>query len=88
MHFDILIQGEVKGKGLAFRVMKSADQFTINGQVNYIDNDKLIIEAEGDNKQLKQFLDWCITLKQEKGIKEVIFTENSFKNYNQFEMSI
>lgn len=77
----------VTGKGLAFRAMKSADQYHIKGIVSYREEDKLFIEAEGNQNQIEQFLQWCFSLKSDEGINEVAFIENRVKNYNRFDIS-
>lgn len=88
MHFDISIKGEVKEKGLAFRVLKTADELNISGTVSYKTQNTVFIEAEGNETQIEHFLDWCTSLKLDPSIKEVIYNENILKEYNQFEMNI
>lgn len=87
-HYDINIRGYVKHHGLAFQSMKHADENHICGTAKYISENTLLIEAEGSENHISDFIKWCLSLKSEKGIEEVSYIENNMKAYINFDINL
>jgi acylphosphatase len=58
-HFNITISGRVQGVGFRYSARSVARYMNIKGFVKNIPGNKVYIEAEGDEKQLKEFVEWC-----------------------------
>lgn len=55
----IKIYGQVQNVGFRFSAKKKAETQGLNGFTRNEENGGLYIEVEGEEKELKYFLDWC-----------------------------
>ncbi len=83
---EIIISGKAKAHGLAIRAMKEAHQHQITGSARYINDDKMIIYAEGKEDQLDSFLSWCGRLKLEEEIRELCIRDSLTRKYTEFDI--
>jgi acylphosphatase len=58
-HVSITIHGKVQQVGFRYAAIEAAIELGITGEVKNYEDNKVVIEAEGDVDQLKQFLRWC-----------------------------
>lgn len=56
---QITISGEIMGEGIRFKAMHFACKNGLKGYVMYSKPDEILIEAEGEEEQLEQFLQSC-----------------------------
>lgn len=55
----LTIYGRVQGVGFRYFVKQKADWLTINGFVKNMPDNKVYIEAEGDEESLEEFIALC-----------------------------
>ena len=58
-HFDIRISGTVQGVFFRASTKEKADALNIDGMVRNDPDGSVYIEAEGDEENLKAFIQWC-----------------------------
>ncbi|MDD3497910.1 MAG: acylphosphatase [Candidatus Moranbacteria bacterium] len=58
-HLDIKIFGRVQGVFFRISARKKAEKLGISGYVKNMEDKTVKIEAEGEEENLKNFLDWC-----------------------------
>ncbi len=57
-HLQLVISGRVENTGFRLYALWGANQMRINGQVSELPG-QVIIEAEGEESDLDQFIQWC-----------------------------
>lgn len=57
--YKIHVRGYVQGVGFRWSTVREADKRGITGFVKNMPDGSVYIEAEGSEKQLKAFIDWC-----------------------------
>jgi acylphosphatase len=55
----IKVYGKVQGVGFRFYTNKKANELKVTGYVKNKPNNSVYIEAEGNEKDLLLFIDWC-----------------------------
>jgi len=55
----LTISGIVQGVGFRYYISKIAAQMSIKGFVENLPNGNVYIEAEGDEENIADFIDWC-----------------------------
>jgi acylphosphatase len=58
-HFNIHVSGKVQGVFFRASAKEQADKTNIKGFVRNEPSGDVYIEAEGDDNELKSFLQWC-----------------------------
>ncbi len=58
-HCNIHIKGSVQNIGFLFSVCYKANTFGINGFATYREETSVYIEAEGEERNLYDFIKWC-----------------------------
>ncbi|MEI6576292.1 MAG: acylphosphatase [Bacteroidota bacterium] len=58
-HYDIRIQGKVQKVGFRFHTHLEATRYNLNGYVRNDIDGGVYIEIEGEDEDLKPFLEWC-----------------------------
>ncbi len=58
-HVNITIHGKVQKVGFRFAAIEKALELGLTGLVKNYEDNKVIIEVEGEIDLLKQFLRWC-----------------------------
>ena len=84
-HLDIKIYGFVQGVFFRFSAQEKAQILGINGFARNEPDNTVYIEAEGEEDDLKQFLNWC--RKGPSGAKvDTVESKSSdkIKNYTDF----
>jgi|GEM_PF-288335 len=56
---QITISGDIYGSGMRFSAMHFANELGVNGFAQYSSRGEIIIEAEGREEQLEEFIRWC-----------------------------
>lgn len=58
-HLEITITGKVQNVGFRFYAQKTAHELDLTGFVKNRKDGSVYIEAEGEEENLKRFVDWC-----------------------------
>ncbi|WP_299255391.1 acylphosphatase [uncultured Aquimarina sp.] len=58
-HYNILVKGKVQGVWYRKNTLEKARELNIRGTVKNQLDGSVYIEAEGNENQLKTFLEWC-----------------------------
>ncbi len=82
-HYQITLKGNFKQSGFRFHAFQAAHDFSIRGQVNE-SNGNIIIEAEGDEKDLEKFLEWCYASKGAVLPESIMVAKKPLAYYNDF----
>jgi acylphosphatase len=83
---QIHIYGRVQHKGFRFVAMQKAYQTGIRGYIQNKKDGSLYVEAEGEEVQLKGFLEWCKKGPMGAVVDEVTSEEGEIKNYSAFDI--
>jgi len=85
-HYNINIFGKVQGVGFRFMAMEAAYKYQIRGFVQNLKDGSVYLEAEGNDENLKRFLDWCSTGALGAKVDRIEVTEGLLKNYVTFDI--
>jgi acylphosphatase len=86
-HYDIKIFGRVQGVGFRSAALVEAKVMRLHGFVKNGEDGSVIIEAEGDEKKLEEFLAWCRLGPLWSKVEKVEFEiKIALKNYENFEI--
>jgi acylphosphatase len=85
-HYNITITGRVQRIGYRFSTMQSAYRYGVHGFVKNLDDDKVYIEAEGEENNLQDFLQWCKKGPLGAKVENVDFAEGELKNFKSFDI--
>jgi acylphosphatase len=85
-HLNIRISGKVQGVFYRASTKESADRLGIKGFVRNEGNGDVYIEAEGEEGQLKLFLEWCQRGPTRARVENVEVVESSLVNFLLFEV--
>lgn len=84
--FQISIFGNVQKIGFRFHSMEKAYQLSIRGFVQYHANGSIYMEAEGEDENINQFLEWCRRGPLGGIVKEVMAKEIPTQNFPSFDI--
>lgn len=85
-HFNIKIYGLVQGVFFRAEAKEQADKLNITGFAKNLPYGSVYIEAEGEKKDLGQFLKWCYKGPNMAQVEKVIISEDKTKNFMQFKI--
>lgn len=83
-HLDIIIRGKVQNVGFRFYAQKKAHSLDITGFVKNQRDGSVYIEAEGEEPNLHEFLQWCHNGPPWADVESVHANESPLKNYRGF----
>lgn len=84
-HLHIKVYGLVQGIFFRASAREKANALGITGFARNEPDGSVYIEAEGANKNLDEFLKWCHLGPSLAQIEKVIVTEDTLKNFSNFE---
>jgi len=86
MHKNIILKiyGRVQSVGFRYSTMIKARELGIKGFVKNNYDGSVYIEAEGDEKILNNFIDWCKKGSRLAKINDVFINEGELMNYKNF----
>ncbi len=82
-HYQIILKGSFRQSGFRFHTFHAAHDFSIRGQVSE-QNGNIIIEAEGDEKDLEKFLKWCYASKGITIPESIMVVKKPLAYYDEF----
>jgi acylphosphatase len=85
-HFNITVAGRVQGVFFRASTKTSADHLNITGFVKNQPDGTVYIEAEGEEKDLEQFIDGCKQGPKAAKVDKCEIHETSLKNFTDFQI--
>ena len=85
-HLNITIKGRVQRVGFRFCTMEAAYKYGVTGVVMNKDDNSIYIEAEGEPKEMDDFLEWCRSGPLGAKVEEVTYVEGELKEFTSFEI--
>ncbi len=84
-HLEVSIYGRVQGVSFRFSAKRKAEKLGVCGWIKNMSDGSVYIEAEGDNDDLVDILNWCykgpLFAKVEKVNYEISTRLKGFKNF-------
>ena len=85
-HFNIKISGRVQGVFFRATTKAKAQNLDLVGFVRNEPDDSVYIEVEGEEENLKQFLDWCKSGPNHAEVSNLNIKEGELKNFSEFKI--
>ncbi|KPK85159.1 MAG: hypothetical protein AMS27_08150 [Bacteroides sp. SM23_62_1] len=85
-HYNIRVTGHVQGIGFRYSARSVARYYNIKGFVRNEPDGSVYLEAEGNEADLKEFIEWCKTGPGGGWIDDTIVSEGPVRNFNAFEV--
>ncbi|MBI1768988.1 MAG: acylphosphatase [Bacteroidetes bacterium] len=85
-HLNIRVSGKVQGVFFRASTKEQAAIFGVKGFVRNESNGDVYIEAEGEEKQLQEFLKWCERGPNRASVDKVELEEGPLKDFTYFEV--
>lgn len=85
-HFNIRVSGKVQGVFFRASAKEQADRVGVKGFARNELNGDVYMEAEGEDEQLKIFLEWCARGPSRAHVANVKVEETEVKNFVLFEV--
>jgi acylphosphatase len=85
-HVNIRISGKVQGVFFRASAKEQADHYGVKGFVRNDFNGDVYMEVEGDEDQLKVFLQWCARGPSRAHVENVNVEESALRNFAFFEV--
>jgi acylphosphatase len=85
-HYQIKVSGRVQGVFFRASTKTSADHANVKGFVRNEQDGSVYIEAEGDEKDLQQFIKWCSQGPSGAKVQTCDITEGALKNFSDFKI--
>ncbi|MEP6513069.1 MAG: acylphosphatase [Parafilimonas sp.] len=80
----IIVKGQVQGVFFRKYTKQKAQQLNIKGWVRNLPDDSVEIIAQGDKKNLQQFIEWCKRGPSNASVTDVIAEEISAESFREF----
>ena len=85
-HLDAKVYGKVQGVTYRLSANRVAKKMGLVGYAKNLKDGTVIIEAEGDQKSLKKFLDWCKEGPRRAMVEKIDYQiTDMIKNFDKFE---
>lgn len=85
-HFDITVIGKVQGVGFRYQAKEYADSLGIRGYARNMRDKSVVIEVEGEKKDLEGFIEWCKSASNLATVQKVEATNGELKHYRDFQI--
>jgi len=82
----IKVIGKVQNIGFRFYTHKTAISLNISGFVINKTDGTVYIEAEGDEKNIDRFIDWCRIGSPHARVDNIFIQDSLLCNYNEFKV--
>jgi acylphosphatase len=86
-HINLRVYGRVQGVWYRKSTREKAITLGINGFVKNVEDGSVYIEAEGPDKPLKTFVEWCKKGPQYAVVAKIEIEESTVKSYKSFDVS-
>jgi acylphosphatase len=86
IHVNITVTGRVQRIGFRFSSMQTAVNLGICGFIMNVDNDKVYIEAEGEEAAIEKFVEWCKVGPAWSKVTQISVDKGDLKNFTSYEI--
>lgn len=86
IHKNIQIFGRVQGVGFRYSARIAAKNYGIKGYVRNMPDGSVYLEAEGPEKNVAEFVNWCSKGPDFAYIDHINVENTGLKNYESFEV--
>ena len=86
-HFNIRVFGNVQGVFFRASARTHAEALDVTGFARNESDGSVYIEVEGDEENLKQFIEWCRRGPERAVVTKVEAEEAPLKNFSRFEVN-
>jgi acylphosphatase len=86
IHKNIQIFGRVQGVGFRYSARIAARNYGIKGYVRNMPDGSVYLEAEGQEKNVAEFINWCRKGPDFAYIDRIKVEDASLRNYESFEV--
>lgn len=83
---SIVIKGKVQGVYYRASAKHKAEELGITGFAQNLSDGSVLIEAEGEARYLKEFMEWCKIGPKHAKVSDVISTDGSLAGHQKFEI--
>lgn len=85
-HYNISVAGRVQGVFFRASTKTSADHSNIKGFVKNLPDGSVYIEAEGEEKDLEQFISWCSQGPKSAKVERCDVEEGPIQDFREFKI--
>lgn len=85
-HLNIKVSGRVQGVYFRYSAMGKATELKVKGFVRNEEDGSVYIEAEGEDKNLNEFVAWCQKGPDRAIVSEIFVKEGEVMNFVIFEI--
>lgn len=86
-HLNIVVKGKVQGVFYRDSTRQKARELGIKGFVKNKPDGTVYIEAEGDDKELDELIQWCKTGSPRANVSDVSVKEGNVTGYDAFNVT-
>ena len=86
LNYKIRVAGRVQGVGFRFETKRMARVYGLKGFVKNLPDGSVLIEAEGEEEQLRNFILWCKKGPAHARVDEVFTEEGEIRFYDFFDI--
>jgi acylphosphatase len=83
-HLNIRVRGHVQGVGFRYSALRAARSLDIRGFARNERDGSVYMEAEGNDENLRLFIDWCRKGPGYGRVDEVLETESNLQGFDDF----
>ena len=83
-HFSIRVSGKVQGVFFRASTKEKAETLSLLGFVQNESDGSVYIEAEGDEDELAEFIEWCKVGPSQARVDQCICKSGETKNFKKF----
>jgi len=84
--YEIIVSGVVQGVGFRYFTRQAAQRIGIFGTVINLSSGQVKITAEGTEKQLMDFIDWCHAGPDTATVESLDYKEGRVEGYDAFKI--
>ena len=81
---NIIVKGKVQDVGYRYFALNKAIELGINGFVMNLTDGRVKIEAEGDEINIRRYIDWCRVGPPRAIVEDIEVIYSDLKNYDSF----
>ncbi len=85
-HLNLIISGKIKNVGFRFMAMQAAYKYGVFGFARRKRDGKIYIEAEGEDENMENFVDWCKVGPIGAEVKEIDIEDGEVQEFTAFDV--
>ena len=85
-HVNIIIYGKVQKTGFRTLASQNAVKMGVTGYIKNLDEGRLYVEVEGEEENLKSFINWCHCGPMWAKVTQISTEPGELKNFTKFDI--